>query len=94
MFNELHLGNPKGASVFAARPVRYMTSSDLQKLQEGDVVTDGKLLDRDGEEVPTVPDSRTEEIRQAIDSGEVTDTSEIRLILDGTKKTPADRRGN
>lgn len=94
VFNEIHLGNPKGASVFAARPVRYMTSSDLQKLQEGDVVTDGKLLDRDGEEVPTVPDSRTEEIRQAIDSGEVTDTSEIRLILDGTKKTPADRPGN
>ncbi|WP_129359528.1 nucleobase:cation symporter-2 family protein [Rothia uropygioeca] len=94
IFNEIHLGNSKGASVFAARPVRYLTSSDLEKLQEGDVVTDGKLVDRDGEEVPCVPDSRTTEVQEAIASGEVTDTSQIRMILDGDKpiarKAPQD----
>lgn len=91
LFNEIHFGNSKGASVFAARPIRFLTASDLKTLEDGDVMTDGKLIDRDGEEVPLVPESRTHEIREAIESGEVTDTSQIRLILDGKK--PAANEG-
>ncbi|WP_129661028.1 nucleobase:cation symporter-2 family protein [Rothia halotolerans] len=83
LFNEIRFGNSKDPSVFAAKPIRFLTASELQKLREGDAVTDGRLVDRDGVEVPQVPDDRTAEVRDAIASGEVTDTSQIRMILDG-----------
>ncbi|HIW99622.1 MAG TPA: purine/pyrimidine permease, partial [Candidatus Nesterenkonia stercoripullorum] len=89
LFNELKLGNTPNPSVFAAKPVRVLTPTDLHDLQEGDVFIDGKFIDSDGEEIPVVPDERVEEIRTAIASGEVTDTTQIRMIMDGD-----DPRGN
>lgn len=83
LFNELRFGNSANPSVFAAKPVRFLTPSDLRDLQEGDVFIDGKFVDCDGEEIPMVPDDKVEDVREAIACGEVTDTSEIQMIIDG-----------
>ncbi len=93
LFNELKLGNTPNPSVFAAKPVRVLTPTDLHDLQEGDVFIDGKFIDSDGEEIPVVPDERVEEIRTAIASGEVTDTTQIRMIMDGEEPRDNDQRG-
>jgi hypothetical protein len=92
LFNELKLGNTPNPSVFAAKPVRVLTPTDLHDLQEGDVFIDGKFIDSDGEEIPVVPDERVEEIRTAIASGEVTDTTQIRMIMDGDEPRDNDQR--
>lgn len=91
LFNELKLGNTPNPSVFAAKPVRVLTPTDLHDLQEGDVFIDGKFIDSDGEEIPVVPDERVEEIRTAIATGEVTDTTQIRMIMDGDEPRDTDQ---
>lgn len=83
LFNELRFGNSVNPSVFAAKPVRFLTPSDLRDLQEGDVFIDGKFVDCDGDEIPLVPDDKVEDVREAIACGEVTDTREIQMIIDG-----------
>ena len=93
LFNELKLGNTANPSVFAAKPVRVLTPTDLHDLQEGDVFIDGKFIDSDGEEIPVVPDDRVEEIRTAIAAGEVTDTSQIQMIVDGRDPREGEQRG-
>lgn len=91
LFNELRFGNSENPSVFAAKPVRFLTPTDLRDLQEGDVFIDGKFVDCDGEEIPVVPDEKVEDVRDAIACGEVTDTSEIQMIIDG--KDPGEAAG-
>lgn len=81
LFNEISWGNSKNASVFAAKPVRVLSPGDLRDLDEGDVYIDGKFVDPDGEEIPMVPDERVHEVKDAIASGEVTDTSQIKALL-------------
>ncbi|GAB3190830.1 nucleobase:cation symporter-2 family protein [Nesterenkonia suensis] len=83
LFNELSFGNSKNPSVFAAKPVRILSPTDLRDLREGDVFIDGKFVDCDGEEIPLVPEEKVEEVREAIDRGEVTDTSQVQMIIDG-----------
>ena len=88
LFNELRFGNSENPSVFAAKPVRFLSPTDLRDLQKGDVFIDGRFVDCDGEEIPVVPDENVEDVRDAIACGEVTDTSEIQMIIDG--KDPRD----
>jgi xanthine permease len=54
IFNEIKRGNAKAGSVFAAAPPRMVTQEELGGLREGDVLQDGKLFDKDGNEVPVV----------------------------------------
>lgn len=55
LFNEIKWGTPKqDASVFAAAPPRIVLASEVQGLQEGDYYLSGKLVDKDGFEVPVV----------------------------------------
>ncbi|MFB9775074.1 hypothetical protein [Brevibacterium otitidis] len=74
--------------MFAAKPVRILTPTDLRELREGDVFIDGRFLDPDGEEIPDVPDEKVEEIREAIECGEITDTAEVKAIAEGEKPLP------
>jgi NCS2 family nucleobase:cation symporter-2 len=54
VFNEFTRGNSKRGSVFAAAPPRMVTQEELGGLREGDVLQDGKLFDKEGNEVPVV----------------------------------------
>ncbi len=56
LFNHLTVGNSDQPSVFAAGTGRYLRESDLALLNDGDRVVDGKVLDKEGKEVPVVPD--------------------------------------
>lgn len=82
LFNELKFTR-KNVSSVAAKPIRFLTPSDLQALQDGDVFINGKFIDCDGDELPMIPESRVAEVREAIDAGEITDTSEVQMIIDG-----------
>lgn len=83
IFNELTAGNSPDPSVFAAKPLRYLTGSNLQDLEDGDVFVDGKLVDCDGEEVPIVPEEKLEEVKERIECGEVTTTQELVQVVKG-----------
>lgn len=91
VFNELRAGNSENPSVFAAKPVRYLTSEQAQDLQDGDTFVGGKLVDCDGEEIPVVPAAKVEEIRHGIERGEVTRTGEIAAIVAGVAP-PAEQK--
>lgn len=81
LFNELSAGNSRNPSVFAAKPVRVLSPTDLRDLREGDVFLDGRFVDCDGEEIPLIPDDKLEEVREKIECGEITDTSQIPTVL-------------
>lgn len=81
VFNELKLGNSVNPSVFAAKPVRFLTRDQLEGLEDGDAFVDGKLVDCDGEEIPVVPAEKVEEVRSLIAQGEVTTTQEIPAVV-------------
>lgn len=81
VFNELKLGNSVNPSVFAAKPVRFLTRDQLEGLEDGDAFVDGKLVDCDGEEIPVVPPEKVEEVRSLIAQGEVTTTQEIPALV-------------
>src|SRR5690625_2802728 len=83
IFNELKAGNSPDPSVFAAKPLRYLTWSHLQDLEDGDVFVDGKLVDSDGEEIPIVPEEKLEEVKERIECGEVTTTQELVQVVNG-----------
>ncbi|MDO5492724.1 MAG: nucleobase:cation symporter-2 family protein [Nesterenkonia sp.] len=82
LFNELRFGTPKDPSVFAAKPIRVLSPTNLKELKEDDVFVDGRFLDCDGEEIPVVPDDKVAEIRDAIDAGEITDTSQVQIVAE------------
>lgn len=81
LFNEVKFFR-KNASSVAAKPIRFLSPSDLQSLQEGDVFINGKFVDCDGDEIPLIPENKVDEVREAIDAGEITDTSEIQIVID------------
>lgn len=81
VFNELKAGNTPDPSVFAAKPIRFLTRTQLEDLEDGDVFIDGKLVDCDGEEVPVVPDEKVQEIRERIEHGEVTSTQQLAQVV-------------
>src|SRR5690625_3936023 len=83
IFNELKAGNSPDPSVFAAKPVRYLTWSHLQDLEVDDVFVDGKLVDSDGEEIQIVPEEKLEEVKERIECGAVTTTEELAQVVNG-----------
>src|SRR5690606_13242287 len=56
LFNHFTLGNPDQPSVFAAGGGRYLRVSDVANLNEGDYVENGKVMDKDGKEIPIIAD--------------------------------------
>ena len=52
LFNHLRAGNSDQQSVFVAASERTLRYRDISGLHEGDVFRDGKLYDREGNEVP------------------------------------------
>ncbi|WP_426811504.1 nucleobase:cation symporter-2 family protein [Pseudomonas sp. WOUb67] len=52
LFNHLRAGNSDQQSVFVAASERTLRYRDIAGLNEGDVFRDGRLYDRDGNEVP------------------------------------------
>ncbi|MFV3288645.1 nucleobase:cation symporter-2 family protein [Pseudomonas sp. NY11955] len=52
LFNHLRAGNSDQQSVFVAASERTLRYRDIAGLNDGDVFRDGKLYDRDGNEVP------------------------------------------
>lgn len=94
VFNELSAGNTTHPSVFAAKPIRFLTKTKLEGLEDGDVFVDGKLVDYDGEEVPVVPDEKVEEIRERIEHGEVTTTQELAQVVREEEPSAAPHRGS
>ena len=81
IFNELSAGNSPNPSVFAAKPVRFLTPEQAADLEDGDVFIDGRLVDCDGNEIPVVPHDKLDEVRAKIQEGELTHTSEIAKIV-------------
>ena len=58
LFNHFKAGNSDQQSVFAAASERTLRYHEIAALEDGDVFRDGKLFDRDGNEVPLVqPDA-------------------------------------
>lgn len=58
LFNHFTLGNPDQPSVFAAGGGRYLRASDMANLNEGDHVINGKVVDKEGHEVPVISDEQ------------------------------------
>ena len=82
LFNEFTAGNSKDPSVFAAKPLRYLTPTNLKDLREGDCFIDGKFIDCDGEEIPVIPDEKEDVVRTAIENGDIAHTSQIKLVVE------------
>ncbi|NYT35928.1 purine permease [Allopusillimonas soli] len=59
LFNHMTLGNSDQQSVFVAGTERILRESDLACLNDGDRVVGGKLYDKDGHEVPVIPNGHT-----------------------------------
>ena len=55
LFNEFKAGNRSDSSVFAAGPPRMVRADELAGLEDGDHFQGGKLINRDGEEIPILP---------------------------------------
>ncbi|MGN8025463.1 nucleobase:cation symporter-2 family protein [Microbacterium sp. 22242] len=53
LFN--HLGNANRKNAFVSAPTRSIPVAYLDAFEDGDSVVDGKIVDRDGNEVPVVP---------------------------------------
>lgn len=83
VFNEMKFGNSKDPSVFAAKPIRFLTRENLEALEDGDVFIDGKLRDCDGDEVPIVPDDKLDEVIERIENGEVATTEKLAQVVRG-----------
>ncbi|MGP9529797.1 nucleobase:cation symporter-2 family protein [Glutamicibacter sp. AOP5-A2-18] len=67
LFNEFTFGNTKNASVFSAAPPRMVKQDEVCGLIDGDHFEDGKLIDKQGYEIPVV----TPDDYQKIQTGEI-----------------------
>lgn len=90
VFNEMKFGNSKDPSVFAAKPIRFLTRENLEALEDGDVFIDGKLTDCDGDEVPIVPDDKLDEVKERIESGEVATAEKLAQVVRGEDPVPTE----
>ena len=90
VFNEMKFGNSKDPSVFAAKPIRFLTRENLAALEDGDVFIDGKLRDCDGDEVPIVPDDKLDEVKERIESGEVATAEKLAQVVRGEDPVPTE----
>ncbi|NLZ97776.1 MAG: purine/pyrimidine permease, partial [Micrococcus sp.] len=90
VFNEMKFGNSKDPSVFAAKPIRFLTRENLEALEDGDVFIDGKLRDCDGDEVPIVPDDKLDEVIERIENGEVATAEKLAQVVRGEDPVPTE----
>ena len=67
LFNEFTFGNTKNASVFSAAPPRMVKQDEICGLLDGDHFEDGKLIDKEGYEIPVV----TPDDYQKIQTGQI-----------------------
>ncbi|KSU66243.1 uracil permease [Arthrobacter sp. NIO-1057] len=63
LFNEFKFGNTKNASVFSAAPPRMVKQEEICGLIEGDHFENGKLIDKEGYEIPVVSPDEFEKIQ-------------------------------
>ena len=63
LFNEFTFGNTKNASVFSAAPPRMVKQDEICGLIEGDHFENGKLIDKEGYEIPVVSPDEFEKIQ-------------------------------
>jgi len=63
LFNEFKFGNTKNASVFSAAPPRMVKTEEICGLLDGDHYEGGKLIDKDGYEIPVVTPDEFEQIQ-------------------------------
>lgn len=63
LFNEFTFGNTKNASVFSAAPPRMVKQEEICGLLDGDHFEDGKLIDKEGYEIPVVTPADFEKIQ-------------------------------
>ncbi|UUX59016.1 MULTISPECIES: nucleobase:cation symporter-2 family protein [Glutamicibacter] len=63
LFNEFTFGNTKNASVFSAAPPRMVKRDEICGLIEGDHFENGKLIDKEGYEIPVVSPDEFEKIQ-------------------------------
>ncbi|MGP9488194.1 nucleobase:cation symporter-2 family protein [Glutamicibacter sp. 363] len=63
LFNELKFGNSKNSSVFSAAPPRMVKREEICGLIEGDHYEGGKLIDKEGYEIPVVTPEEFEQIQ-------------------------------
>ncbi len=63
LFNVLKAGNTKNNSVFAAAPPRMVREEEICGLIDGDHFEGGKLIDKDGYEIPVVTSEDYEKIQ-------------------------------
>ena len=63
LFNEFTFGNTKNASVFSAAPPRMVKQDEICGLIEGDHFENGKLINKEGYEIPVVSPDEFEMIQ-------------------------------
>ncbi|CBT77559.1 MULTISPECIES: nucleobase:cation symporter-2 family protein [Glutamicibacter] len=63
LFNEFQFGNTKNSSVFSAAPPRMVKTEEICGLLEGDHYVGGKLIDKEGYEIPVVTPDEFEKIQ-------------------------------
>ncbi|GAA2960014.1 nucleobase:cation symporter-2 family protein [Glutamicibacter bergerei] len=63
LFNEFRFGNTKNSSVFSAAPPRLVKREEICGLIEGDHFEGGKLIDKEGYEIPVVTPEEFEQIQ-------------------------------
>jgi xanthine permease len=68
VFNVFKVGNTDASSVFSAGPPRMVSTTELTALQEGDYIENGKLLDKDGNEIPV---ATPEKVQEALHTGQI-----------------------
>ncbi len=63
LFNEFQFGNTKNSSVFSAAPPRMVKTEEICGLLDGDHYEGGKLIDKEGFEIPVVTPDEFEKIQ-------------------------------
>ena len=81
LFNSFTAGTPENPNNLGASPVRVIPTAALQMLREGDRMVNGKMVDSEGNEVAAVPEHHMDDIRELIDTGEITHTGQIPKVL-------------
>ena len=81
LFNSFSKGTPENPHIIAAAPVRVIPTAALMMLRDGDRMENGKVVDSDGNEVAAVPEKHLDEVKELIDTGEITHTGQIPKVL-------------
>lgn len=82
LFNHIRRGTPAGSSAVAAGTGRVLRLEDLERLQEGDTVTGGRVVDAAGEQVPVADAETVRRIDEALETGEIRTTDDVRRLIE------------